>query len=489
MNSRITRADSVVEFGAAASNDLAIANGSRRRFLKTGGMAAAAMIVQPHVLGGPAHTAPSDRVNVALVGAGGRGRQNVRELLKLKDVRVTAVADPAEHWDLSNFYYRGDAGRLPVCQEIETHYQQIEPGFKCLQQVDYRELFATQASAFDAVLCATPDHMHAHASLAAMRAGKHVYCEKPLTHNIAEARLVSRVAAETGVATQLGNQGHSKDTIRETVELVRAGAIGKVSEVHAWVPATRWNKSLTKPPVTALPIPPGLNWDLWCGVRNPPDFHEAYAPVAWRDFWSFGCGAMGDFGCHDLDSAVWALDLGVPHRIEMRAAGMSDLNLAPYGEIGYFDFPASGSRGPVRLNWYSGGLLPPTPEALPDSVSLPRRGVLFVGSEGVMLCGGAGGQAVVYPEAHARTLEKPQETLPRSAGHHRDWVDAIKGGPPASSEFSYGAKLTEITLLGLVAMRTGKIIHWDEKNMQARNCPEAAQIVEGEYREGWRLDQ
>ena len=489
MNSRITRADSVVEFGAAASNDLAIANGSRRRFLKTGGMAAAAMIVQPHVLGGPAHTAPSDRVNVALVGAGGRGRQNVRELLKLKDVRVTAVADPAEHWDLSNFYYRGDAGRLPVCQEIETHYQQIEPGFKCLQQVDYRELFATQASAFDAVLCATPDHMHAHASLAAMRAGKHVYCEKPLTHNIAEARLVSRVAAETGVATQLGNQGHSKDTIRETVELVRAGAIGKVSEVHAWVPATRWNKSLTKPPVTALPIPPGLNWDLWCGVRNPPDFHEAYAPVAWRDFWSFGCGAMGDFGCHDLDSAVWALDLGVPHRIEMRAAGMSDLNLAPYGEIGYFDFPASGSRGPVRLNWYSGGLLPPTPEALPDSVSLPRRGVLFVGSEGVMLCGGAGGQAVVYPEAHAKSLEKPQETLPRSDGHHRDWVDAIKGGPPASSEFSYGAKLTEITLLGLVAMRTGKIIHWDEKNMRARNCPEAAQIVKGDYREGWRLDQ
>lgn len=489
MNSRITRADSVVEFGAVASNDLAMANGSRRRFLKTGGMAAAAMIVQPHVLGGPAHTAPSDRVNVALVGAGGRGRQNVRELLKLKDVRVTAVADPAEHWDLSNFYYRGDAGRLPVCQEIETHYQQIEPGFKCLQQVDYRELFATQASAFDAVLCATPDHMHAHASLAAMRAGKHVYCEKPLTHNIAEARLVSRVAAETGVATQLGNQGHSKDTIRETVELVRAGAIGKVSEVHAWVPATRWNKSLTKPPVTALPIPPGLNWDLWCGVRNPPDFHEAYAPVAWRDFWSFGCGAMGDFGCHDLDSAVWALDLGVPHRVEMRAAGMSDLNLAPYGEIGYFDFPASGSRGPVRLNWYSGGLLPPTPEALPDSVSLPRRGVLFVGSEGVMLCGGAGGQAIVYPEAHAKTLEKPQVTLPRSAGHHRDWVDAIKGGPPASSEFSYGAKLTEITLLGLVAMRTGKIIHWDEKKMQARNCPEAAQIVKGEYREGWRLDQ
>ena len=489
MKSRTTPENLVVDARVAVANEPAIADVSRRGFLKTGGMAAAAMIVQPHVLGGPAHTAPSDRVNVAIIGAGGRGRQNVRELLKLQDVRVSAVADPAEFWDLSNYYYRGEAGRLPVCAEIEKHYQQSEPGFKCHQEVDYRELFATRASEFDAVLCATPDHMHAHATLAAMRAGKHVYCEKPLTHNIAEARLVSRVAAETGVATQLGNQGHSKDTIRETVELIRAGAIGKVAEVHAWVPATRWNKSLTKPPVNAQPIPQGLNWDLWCGVRNPPGFHEAYAPVAWRDFWNFGCGAMGDFGCHDLDSAVWALDLGLPSRIEMRAAGASDPNLAPFGEIGYFDFPANGARGPVRLNWYSGGLLPPTPEALPDTVRLPRRGVLFVGSEGVMLCGGAGGEAVIYPEEHAKTIEKPDETLKRSAGHHRDWVDAIKGGPPASSEFSYGAKLTEITLLGLVAMRTGKIIHWDAQKMNARNCPEAEQIVKGEYRAGWRLDQ
>lgn len=462
---------------------------SRRHFLKAGGAATAAMIVQPHVLGGPAHTAPSDRVNVALVGAGGRGLQNARELMKLQDVRISAVVDPAEHWDLSKFYYRGEAGRLPVCNEIEKHYRQTEANFKCYQQEDYRELFASHGSEVDAVLCATPDHMHAHATLAAIRAGKHVYCEKPLTHNIAEARLVSRVAADAGVATQLGNQGHSKDTIRETVEMIRGGAIGDVTEVHAWVPATRWNKMLTQPPSVAQPVPMGLNWDLWCGVRNPPGFHEAYAPVAWRDFWTFGCGAMGDFGCHDLDSAVWALDLGLPTRIEMRAAGTSDPNLAPFGEIGYFDFPARQQRGAVRLNWYSGGLLPPTPDALPRSVSLPRRGVLFVGSKGIMLCGGAGGQAVIYSEEHGETWQPPEQTLKRSTGHHRDWIDAIKGGPPASSEFSYGAKLTEITLLGLVAMRTGKVIQWDAVNMKALNCPQAEQIIQGQYRDGWRLDQ
>jgi len=462
---------------------------SRRDFLKAGGVATAVMVVQPHVLGGPAHTAPSDRVNVALVGAGGRGLQNARELMKLQDVRISAVVDPAEYWDLSNFYYRGKAGRLPVCNEIEKHYRQNEPNFKCHQQEDYRDLLNNHASEVDAVLCATPDHMHAHATLAAIRAGKHVYCEKPLTHNVAEARLVSRVAAEAGVATQLGNQGHSRDTMRETVELIRGGAIGDISEVHAWVPATRWNKTLTQPPITNQPLPKGLNWDLWCGVRNPPSFHEAYAPVAWRDFWNFGCGAMGDFGCHDLDSAVWALDLALPNRVEMRAAGASDPNLAPFGEIGYFDFPASNQRGAVRLNWYSGGLLPPTPNELPDSTSLPRRGVLFVGSKGIMLCGGAGGKAAIYPEEHAQSVQTPEQTLKRSAGHHRDWVDAIKGGPPASSQFSYGAKLTEITLLGLVAMRTGKVIHWDAANMRALNCPEAEQIVQGEYRDGWRLDQ
>ena len=461
---------------------------SRRDMLALGSACAAATIVQPHVLGGPMHVAPSDRVNVALIGAGGRGRQNARELMKLDDVRITSVIDPAEYWDLANFYYRGDAGRHPVCAEIEKHYNATEPQFRCEQFEDYRELFANHADTIDAVLCATPDHQHAHASLAAIRAGKHVYCEKPLTHNIAEARRVAQEAAEAGVATQLGNQGHSRDTIRETCEWIRAGAIGNVTEVHAWVPATRWNPTLEHPPKTSNPVPKGLNWDLWCGVREPVDFHEVYAPVSWRDFWAFGCGAMGDFGCHDLDSAVWALELGLPSRIEMRAAGSTDSAMAPHGEIGYFDFDARGEKPAVRIHWYSGGLRPPTPTALPESVKLPSRGVLFVGDKGVMVCGGAGGKATIYPEAYASSLVTPPPSLKRSAGHHRDWIDAIKGGPPASSEFQYGAKLTEITLLGLVALRTGEVIHWDAKQMKAAGCPAADSIVQGEYRSGWSLD-
>jgi predicted dehydrogenase len=461
---------------------------TRRQFLKTGSAVAAATIVPRYVLGGPRHVAPSDRVNVALVGAGGRGRQNVRELLKLSDVRVAAIADPAEHWDLADFYYRGTAGRLPVCDEIEKHYREVEPRFKCKQYSDYREMLDDAAADIDAVLCATPDHLHAHVSVSSMRSGKHVYCEKPLTHNIAEARLVSNVARQTGVATQLGNQGHSRDTMRLTVELVRGGAIGSIREVHAWVPATRWNPTLESPPTSVQAIPKGLNWDLWCGPRKPPGFHQAYAPVSWRDFWQFGCGAMGDFGCHDLDSAVWALDLPLPQRIEMRPAGKSHPAMAPYGEIGYFDFASRGDQPPLRITWYSGGLRPPTPSELPENAELPARGVLFVGSKGVMVCGGAGGQPDIFPLELRESVGTPEPSIPRSAGHHRDWIDAIKGGPPASSEFQYGAKLTEITLLGLVALQTGKVIHWDSESMKASGTPEADEIIRGSYRDGWRLE-
>ncbi len=461
---------------------------TRRDFLKRSSLGlAAATIVPRHVLGGPGHVAPSDRVHVALVGAGGRGFQNARELLKLPDVRITAVADPAESWDLSNFYYRGVAGRDPVSAEIEKHYQASEPGFACQQFSDFRELLETASSEFDAVLCATPDHMHALVSLASMRGGKHVYCEKPLTHNIAEARLVAKVAKETGVATQMGNQGHSKDSIRDTVELIRAGAIGEVSEVHAWVQTSRWNPSLQHPPTKAQALPQGLNWDLWCGPRTPPPFDSAYAPVSWRDFWQFGCGALGDMGCHDLDSAVWAFDLDHPTRVEMRPAGDSDKWMAPYGEIGYFDFERKDGGKPLRIVWYSGGLKPPTPPWLPSGKELPGRAAIFVGTKGSMLCGAAGGDCQIYPRELAEATNKPEPAIARSSGHHRDWIDAIKGGPPASSNFEYGAKLTEIVLLGLVALRTGEVIHWDPDAMKAKGVPNADAIIQETYRDGWEL--
>ncbi len=460
---------------------------NRRKFIKSTSAVAAAMIVPRHVLGGPGYVAPSERVNVAVIGVGGRGFQNTKELMKLPDVRVVAVADPAERWDLSQFYYRGTAGRVPVADAIEQHYRQTDPNYTCQQHVDYREMIRDHGGDFDAVLCATPDHLHAHVSLTAMRAGKHVYCEKPLTHNIAEARLVAKVAKETGLATQMGNQGHSTDDIRLTCEIVRAGLIGNIQEVHAWVPATRWNRTVDKVPVEPQPMPAGLNWDLWCGPRTPVGFHEVYAPVTWRDFWQFGCGAMGDFGCHDLDSAVWGLELGLPERIEMFPAGGNDPAMIPFGEIGYFDFAAASGRGPVRITWYSGGLLPPRPDELPEQQSLPSRGVMFVGEKGILVCGGAGGKPDIYPLVLRESISLPEPTIARSKGHHRDWIDAIKGGPPASSEFGYASKLTEITMLGVLALRAREAIHWDADAMQVKGSDRANQLVHGEYRDGWTV--
>jgi predicted dehydrogenase len=461
-------------------------NASRRRFLKTAATAStAALVVAPHVLGGTRHVAPSDMINVAVVGIGGRGLKNARELMRLDDVRITAVADPAEQWDLSNYYYGGSAGRLPGSAEIDRHYQQRSPNFKCRPYVDFREMLAAESD-LDAVLCATPDHLHANVTLAALRAGKHAYCEKPLTHSIEEARLVSQVAAETGLATQMGNQGHSNEGIRKTVEWIRAGVIGQIEDVHAWVPATRWNKTLVAPPTESQSIPSGLDWDLWCGPREVVGFNDAYAPVSWRDFWQFGCGAMGDFGCHDMDSAVWALDLDQPIQIEMQTAGQTHPNMTPYGEIGFFDFPAKGTRGPVRIHWYSGGLEPRKPKQMPADQSLPSRGVLFEGSDGIMLCGGAGGEPTVYLNSGKTDFETPEPTLARSNGHHRDWIDAIKGGPPASSNFQVGAHLTETTLLGLVALRAEQIIRWDAASMNVTNV-DVQHFVRNSYRSGWNI--
>lgn len=461
---------------------------SRRGFLSAAAVAAmgSVHIVPRHVLGGAGQTPPSEIVNVALVGAGGRGLKNARELMKLDDVRITAIADPAEHWDLSGFYYGGVAGRKPAVAEIQNHYGGKSGTFSCGEFEDFREMLDMPTNV-DAVLCATPDHLHATVSVASMRSGKHCYCEKPLTHNVAEARLVARVAKESKLATQLGNQGHSSDGIRETVEWIQAGAIGSVREVHAWVHATRWNPGIEGRPTSSMPVPRGLNWDLWLGPRDRVDFHSVYAPVSWRDFWDYGCGAMGDFGCHDLDSAVWALNLRAPTSVEMLPAGQTNQQIAPYGEIGYFDFKADGNQPDVRLTWYSGGIRPPRPEALPPGQNLPSRGVLFVGDKGLLLCGGAGGAARLLPESRAAEFGKPTPSITRSNGHHRDWIDAIKGGPRPSSHFEYGAILTEITLLGVAALRLQKRIEWDSPAMAITNASGWEPVIHGQYRKGWQL--
>jgi predicted dehydrogenase len=465
-----------------------VSRSTRREFLKAGAAAAGVFTIVPrHVLGGRGFVAPSDKVNIALVGAGGRGRENVLQgLFPQADAQVIAIADPAESVSLAAFYYKSVAGRGPVKAEIEKHYAAKTPNFRCAEYEDFRTLLEKE-KAVDAILCATPDHLHAYVSTVAMRAGKHVYCEKPLTHNLWEARQVARVAKETGVATQMGNQGHSSTGIRETCELIWAGAIGTVREVRAWVGAKRWNPTLTGRPKETPPVPAGLNWDLWLGPRAERPYHPAYVPVAWRDFWAFGSSNLGDFGCHDLDAACWALDLHAPQSVEAHPAGPTDAEIGPHGSVVYYHFGPRGDKPPVKITWYDGGLQPERPAELPAKESLPARGVLFVGDKGVLLCGGAGGRPRRLPSSQADNFTPPQPTLPRSGGHHRDWLDACTGGPPAGSNFAYGARLTEIALLGVLSLRTGRRIEWDAADLKARGVPAADAIIRESYRKGWEL--
>lgn len=459
---------------------------TRRHFIKASAAAVTAFTILPrHVLGGPRFVPPSEKVNIAMIGVGGRGLENLKALLGLADAQVIAVADPAESFSLEAFYYKGSGGRHIAKGQIEKHYAEKTANHRCADYQDFRVMLEKE-KAIDAVLCATPDHLHAYVSLRAMRAGKHVYCEKPLTHNIAEARAVARLAQESGLATQMGNQGHSTVGIRETVEHLRGGTIGTVREIHAWVPAKRWNPALVTKPLETMPVPAGVNWDLWLGPREPRPFNPAYFPVAWRDFWSFGTSGMGDFGCHDLDAACWAFNLPPPTRVEALAVGPTDDEIAPHGSTIFYDFPAQGAQPAIRLTWYDGGVRPRAPEAL-GKFPLPSRGVMFIGEKGVIQCDGAGGSPRVFPETLRASAPRPAVTLKRSNGHHRDWLDAIKGGEAASSNFAYGARLTEIALLGVLSLRLRKPIEWDAASMKVAGGPEADPLIHGSYRAGWEL--
>lgn len=464
---------------------------TRRQFITTTASAVAAATILPrHVLGGPRFVAPSDKVNVAIVGVGGQGRTNLRSLFQEADCQVIAIADPSEEWDLSPYYYGGTAGRGPIKVEIEETYRAKTPNYKCAVYEDFRVMLEKE-KAIDAVLIATPDHLHAYVSILAMKAGKHVYCEKPLTRNVWEGRAVARVAKETGVATQMGNHGHSSEGHRQTLEWIWDGAIGQVREVHAWGGAGNFARGSGRPEGTP-DVPRGLNWDLWLGPAEWRPYHPAYAPFNWRGWWAFGGGGLPDLAPHHLDPAFNALKLDSPQTVEATAPGV-DKEVCSTGVLATYRFGPRGNMGPVTVYWYDGGLRPPTPLGIDPDDPIQRlgegdHGIIFIGEKGIITCAGWSGMPRLLPLALHREYKRPPKTLPRVAGHHADWLQACKGGTPASSNFEYGARLCEFIMLGSVALRTRKVLKWDGPNMKATNAPEADQYLRGEaYRAGWEL--
>ena len=463
-------------------------NISRRRFVASTAALTAATIVPRHVLGGPGRTAPSDQLNVAVIGTGGQGIVNIKNLLKHADVKITAICDVAEFWDNSKIYYRHNGGRQPALKTIENHFRNgnAEGFHGCAVHVDFRAMLEKADNDIDAVLVATPNHVHAVACMAAIQAGKGVYCEKPLTHSVYEARSVAQAAREAKVATQLGNHGHSSDDIRRAVEWIRDGAIGTVRQVHAWRSGTR-QMTRTQRPKARPPVPKGLDWDRWLGPARTRPYHPDYAPLLFHYWWDFGSGTLGNYGCHTLDTAVWALELEHPTIVEASSTPLND-ETTPMAATYHYKFPARGQRPPIDLFWYDGGIIPPRPDCLEPNRDLPRDGgSLIVGDRGAILSGSWSASPRIIPEKRMREYQPPPATIPRSKGHHRDWIDACKGGPPASSNFEYGARLTEIALLGIVALRTGRTLDWDGPNMKASNAPEAEPFIHGHFRKGWEL--
>jgi predicted dehydrogenase len=438
---------------------------SRRRFLRgTASTVATFTIVPRHVLGASA-TPPSDKLNIACVGVGGRGGAN---LGGVGGENIVALCDVDTR----------RAGKA-----FETHP-------KAKKYRDFRKMLDEMDKQIDAVVVSTPDHTHAVACMAAIKRGKHVYCEKPLAHSIHEIRELMKAAREHKVATQLGNQGHSSEHIRLFCEWIRDGAIGNVSEIHAACGADHCKINQLGRLQEKHDVPPELDWELWLGPALFRPYHPMYLPGSWRGWMPFGCGTVGDWVCHVVDPVFWALDLGAPTTIQAQAKGYDPIEHAdtfPRGTIINFEFPASGKRGPVKLIWFDGVEKLPRPNELEAGRKQPGTGAVVYGDKGAIMYGshGAGGVRII-PEEKMRAYNQPPKTIPRVRGHHDDWLQAIKNNEQAGANFDYGGPLTEIALLGIIATKMlGRKLEWDSPNMRFTNCDDANKFVNPPYREGW----
>ena len=429
---------------------------------------AAVSIVPRHVLGAPGQIPPSEKLHIAGIGVGGMGAAN---LGKLESENIVALCD--------------------VDQDYAAQTFKKYPQAKIYS--DYRELLEKQKD-IDAVVIATPDHTHAVIAMAAMKAGKHVYCQKPLTHDVWEARQLAQAAKQWGVATQMGNQGHSMEGIRSICEWIWDGAIGEVREVDAWCSlsyypwghagwSSRWGVRPTDTPA----VPGSLNWDLWLGPAPQRPYHPAYHPAVWRCWWDFGSGMMGDRGAHTLDAAFWALKLGQPTVIEATSCGLNP-DTHPLSAIVTYQFPARDKLPPVKLTWYE-GTRPPRPDTMSDELEWPvEGGLLFKGAKGMIMAGVYANEPRLLPQSLNQGYQRPTKTLSRVNGSHEmDWVRACKTGQPAGSNFEYSGPLTEFCLLGNMAKRMDARIEWDAAHLKVTNLPEANKYVRTEYRSGWSL--
>lgn len=463
---------------------------TRRKFISSAALTTAVFTIIPrYVMGGKRYIPPSEKLNIAVIGTGGQGIHNIKGLLGHQDIQIISICDVNAESDYSRFYYGGTAGRLPAYALIKKHLDSLQDSEikKDLNSyIDFRRMLEKE-KAIDAVLIATPDHNHAIVSLTAIEANKHVFCEKPLTHSIYETRVVTEAAAKAKVATQMGNHGHSGEGIRLTVEWLRDGAIGKVREIHVWTSAGRDSRidRSARPEGTPI-VPPGLDWYRWLGPVAYRPYHPEYTPYNWRGWWAFGTAALGDMACHNIDPAFWAYDLKYPETVEAHVVGLNN-ETTSLGSIVYYTFPKRGKQPAIKLTWYDGGLKPSRPEELEQGRQMGANGILFVGDKGKIICGGWGGSPRIIPETEMKKYKLPKKTIPRVEGHHRDWINACKGGQPASANFNYGGPLTEMVLLGTVAMRTGKKLYWDGPNMKATNAPEADRYIRPEYYNGWTL--
>jgi len=451
--------------GGGASRRRAGTEWSRRDFLRRGGLWLGAAAGAPGFLAGG--SSPGGKLNIACVGVGGRGWSDLQAVDGENIVAICDVDEVRAGAALKRFGRR-------------RFYR------------DFRRMLDRHAKEIDAVVAATPDHTHAAVVMAAIELGKHVYCEKPLAHSLYEARRVTEAARAKGVRTQLGNQGHSFSSIRRFCEMIWSGVIGQVREIHAfcrhsYCPSTRVRPKETPPP------PKTLDWDLWLGPAMWRPYHPVYLPGKWRGWVPFGTGIVGDWVCHVVDPVFWALDLGAPTVVRAEAVDYADPRIRaetyPPGARIEYQFPAKGSRPAVKLTWHEGSAAPPRPPELEPGRELPRIGAWVAGDKGTIMYGSHGAAGVqLIPAKRMREYKMPPPTLPRSKGHHREWIEACKGGPEAGSNFNYGGPLTEIALLGVLAMRfNGQTLHWDARSLRVLNLPEANRWVRPPWREGWRL--